>query len=75
MNNELMKQIGSFGGAVTEAMKEQAKNMEELNEKQDEIILALATIYKAIECIAVKQKVSLPKPLVNMDIENMEGRK
>ena len=74
MNNKMIKAMSEIGNETSKSMKQIADNMDELNSKQDEIILALATIYDALKVISKQQGVSLPKQRINMDIENMEGR-
>lgn len=45
------------------------KDFEAILDSQNEIILATLSIYKAVEAIAEKQGVKLPKPLVRMEVE------
>lgn len=68
-----VKMMSSMAGVAGE---QQAKSIEVLKkdfeailDSQNEIILATLSIYKAVEAIAEKQGVKLPKPLVKMEVE------
>lgn len=46
-----------------------ATNMQEVRENQNQQMMALASMYAALEAIAEKLEVELPEPLINMGIE------
>jgi hypothetical protein len=49
-----------------------ANNLEEMRGNQNQQMLALASVYAAIEAIAEKIEVELPKPLIDMKIEESD---
>lgn len=46
-----------------------AKNLEEIRANQNQMTLAIASLYAAIEAIAKKLEAELPQPLIDMKIE------
>jgi hypothetical protein len=46
-----------------------ASNLEEIRGNEIQLTLAVASVYAAIEAIAKKLDVELPKPLIDMGVE------
>jgi len=63
---ELQKGIS---GELLKALSGMSGDIADLNTKQDEIILALITVYQALEVIGRELHVEFPKPLVCMRVE------
>jgi hypothetical protein len=49
-----------------------ASNLEEIRANQNDMMLALASVYAALEAIAKNSNVTLPKPLIAMNIEEVQ---
>ena len=56
--------------AAVENIKALAKDMHDIAESQDELTKALVSTYQLLKLIAEKLDIQVPKPLVDMTIEN-----
>jgi hypothetical protein len=79
INPQVMRQV--LGGtqtqlnAISAAYEAVRLNLEEIRQNQNVQMQALATIYAALEALAMSSKTELPKPLIDMSIEQDTEKK